>query len=267
MPLISVVGAGMLPQRDLTLGAHKVLRLASRVLYSDFPGAAEWLAAIGVRDARDVTAQYQDGAVDRANYSGLLELVVRSARQAGDVAYLVPGNPWLGNTVTQALARYVLQTTDMRLEIVPGVSSLDTTLADLSVDALERGCVVVDANRLLLFRYDLDPRLGVLIYHGSAVGTTRTDHRTPWKTNQIQLLQEFLCGARSPETPFAAVCSAPAGQEAARITRGTIGDMASHAQEIDYGTTIYVPGKQDVGHEDIHREFLLTLLATSEESA
>src|SRR4051812_3104199 len=101
MALIRLVGIGMLPQRDLTIGGLGALQSAELVLYSSFPHLKPWLVSLGLSRLADICDRYADGAKDTDNYAAIVRTVVDAAREHGDVAYLVPGHPNLGVTATQ----------------------------------------------------------------------------------------------------------------------------------------------------------------------
>ncbi|MFF4528118.1 SAM-dependent methyltransferase [Streptomyces sp. NPDC001407] len=265
MAVVRLVGAGIFPQRDLSIGGRNALLNASKVIYVSFPGAVEWLRELGVSNTQDIASYYKDGAEDRDNYSSMLDAVVAAAREFGDVTYLVQGHPNLGVTLTQELFRLSDKEADLDVEVIPGISSLDTMMLDLRLDLLERGCMVVCANRLLLFRYNLDPRLGMLIYHGSSVGTSQTNFVEPWRSNQIQLLQEYLCESLGENRSFVAVCSKSHKDEESKLVRGKLSGLAQAVEAIDYGTSIYVPASESVGEVD--REFLSLLVGNKATAA
>ncbi|OXM68492.1 SAM-dependent methyltransferase [Amycolatopsis vastitatis] len=241
MTKIRLVGIGMLPQRDLTAGGLAALRASKVVLYSSFPHLRPWLGSLGLSRIEDICDHYADGGKDVDNYTAIVGAVVGAARRNGDVAYLVPGHPNLGVTATQRFLAMAATDDELDVEVVPGVSSIDTISMDLSLDLLERTCVIVDSNRLLLLRQQLDPRAGVLVYHASAVGTTTTDYREPWITNRIELLQRYLVDTFGEDHEYHAVVSQTVPGVRPRVSRGTLGKLSEAVRSIDYGTTLYVP--------------------------
>jgi len=74
------------------------------------------------------------------------------------------------------------------LHVEPGVSNFTTTANNLGIDPLERGTLVVDANRLLLFEQLPDPAFNTFVYH---VGGA----------DQAELLQRLLLRAYDASTP------------------------------------------------------------------
>jgi hypothetical protein len=262
VPLIRIVGAGIMPSRDLSLGALNALRAAGCVAYVHWIGPADFLPSLGIEEIRNLSALYHDAGVDRDNYGRVQDAVIALAIEFGDVAYLVPGNPGLGDTLTHGLADRARQIDDIEVTLVPGISSFDTVMGDLARDFLERGCAVVDANRLLLFNYTVDDRLDLLIYHGSSVGTSQTHFRRPWDHNRVDLLQAWLLQSRGPEAPYFAICSAPSLQETPRIHTGLVSEMQEKVEDFDYGTSIYVPGRVDLANKDVDHGFLHLLVGS-----
>ncbi|HEY6798929.1 MAG TPA: SAM-dependent methyltransferase [Kineosporiaceae bacterium] len=253
------MGAGIYPQRDLTMGGLRAVKQSSAVLYTHFSGAETWLRELTTGHVENLAGLYQDGAVDRSNYSSMVDRVLSVGQQFGDVVFLVAGHPLLGVTPTQELANRCAADESFQLEIVPGISSLDTMAVDLRVDMLERGCMVLDANRLLIFRYALDPRLALFIYHASSVGNSRTDFLDPARRNQLNLLAEYLIDQLGPERKFVAICSQSNGTEATRIESGRLSELAATVNSIDYGTSLYISASGEVGGFD--RQFVERLVS------
>jgi hypothetical protein len=105
VPLIRIVGAGIMPSRDLSLGALNALRAAGCVAYVHWIGPADFLPSLGIEEIRNLSALYHDAGVDRDNYGRVQDAVIALAIEFGDVAYLVPGNPGLGDTVKLMISK------------------------------------------------------------------------------------------------------------------------------------------------------------------
>ncbi|MFJ9110934.1 SAM-dependent methyltransferase [Streptomyces sp. NPDC102283] len=253
------MGTGMLPTRDITVGGMAVIRTADVVVYSaTWPGISRWLTSMGPRRIEDISGLYRLNGVDSDNYDAILEALLGLAREGGHVAYLVPGNPHLGVSTTSVLTRMAKERDDLRVEIVPGVSSFDTIAADLDVDYLSRGTTVIDSNRLLMYKVGLDSTLGVLIYHPASVGNVRVDFEAPWKSNNLSSLRDYLLRTFAADHPYYAVISASAPGRSPEVTRGTLGQLASDAQVFQYGSSLYVPPAADF---DLDEDFVRRLTA------
>lgn len=259
MRVIKLVGLGMYPQRDLTLGGRDAILSSKLVLLSSNPAIRPWLVELGVKFIRDISDRYVDGGKDVDNYAAIIDAVLDASHEYGDVAYVVPGNPNLGVTATQRFLATAAKEDDLTVQVIPGVSSLDTIAMDLDLDYLERSCVILDSNRLLLLRYQLDPRIGVLIYHASSVGTSRTDYSKPWESNRLDLLQSYLCEQLDPTRPFYAVVSQTTADTTPRVLSGELSTLAESIRDIDYATTLYIPPPSLRG-TPIDRKFLELLV-------
>jgi hypothetical protein len=118
---------------------------------------------------------------------------------------------------------------------------------------------VLDANRLVLFRYALEPTLDTYIYHVSSVGNSFTDYVDSNTRNQLALLVEYL-KRFYPKNKKVTLC------KAANITGGaseyinlTLETLIEHALLIDPGTTLFIPGEKP---KSINKQFLTLLRST-----
>jgi uncharacterized protein YabN with tetrapyrrole methylase and pyrophosphatase domain len=254
---IRLVGAGILPTRDITAGGMDAIRSAKVAVYSaTWPGIGRWLAELGARRIEDISSLYKLNGVDSENYDAILKAVLGLARECGDVAYLVPGNAHLGVSNTSALTKLARDLDDLEIEVVPGISSFDTIAADVDVDYLSRGTTVIDSNRLLMYKVELDSTLGALIYHPASVGNARVDFEAPWESNNLSILQDYLLRTYDAEHPYYAVISASAPGRNAEVTRGELGQLAANTQVFQYGSSLYVPPS---AHFDLDEDFVRRL--------
>src|SRR3990167_6942591 len=75
------------------------------------------------------------------------------------------------------------------LHVLPGISSFDTMINDLCLDPIEEGSCIVDANRLILYDYDVDTCLNYFIYHVCSIGNSNTDYKSPVSRNAVDFLK------------------------------------------------------------------------------
>ena len=169
---LAIIGLGICGTQQLSLeGKARLLQARKVGCLPTIPLTLhESLGNFGLPPIEDFGAFYRDGDVDEVNYQRLFDKVVADCRKYGDVALLVPGHPRIGVTLVQWL-ELRKQELQLKLEVFPGISSFDTMINDLSHDPLERGSVLVDANRLLLFEYHIEPSLDYYIYHVCSIGT------------------------------------------------------------------------------------------------
>jgi hypothetical protein len=141
--------------------------------------------------------------------------------------------------------------------VIPGVSSFDTMINDLSRDPLERGSVIIDANRLLLLQFHLDSSLDHYIYHVCSVGVAQTNFRDPSRGNRLDLLRDYLLRFFPATHEATLVSSAVRPGESARRLQCPIGELERLLPNLTFESTLYIAGDRPTG---IDRDFLELLL-------
>lgn len=141
--MITIVGGGIMSLSQLTLEGLNALQNADKIL--TFQSDPVLFERFGIRNLESLAPLYWDGAADEDNYARITRKIEQDADLHQNVAVLLPGHPRVGVTVVQSL----VHRSDVR--VLPGISSFCTMINDLGVDPLERGSVLIDVNRLLLF--------------------------------------------------------------------------------------------------------------------
>jgi uncharacterized protein YabN with tetrapyrrole methylase and pyrophosphatase domain len=257
---LSLIGRGLRPWEHLTLAGLRALKQADVVLGIE-PDHGAWQALtqeFSIPAVKPIDFLYRDGASDEANYRAFERFILDVCDHYEHVAFVVAGHPRLGVSIARWLSEKSLPE-HIELEVIEGISSFDTMFNDLATDPLEKGTAVLDANRLVLFRYALEPTLDTFIYHVSAVGNTRTDYVDSSARNQLEMLVEHL-QRYYPKYKKMTLC------KAANLTGGvseyievTLGTLLDHALLIDPGTTLFIPGEKPTS---INTQFLTLLRAT-----
>lgn len=238
---ICVVGAGIRGISQLTLEGLAALRQAPRVLALGVDSAA--LASVGLESYEDLQPLYREGARDEDNYRSILERIYAAARQQGEVAVLVAGHPRVGVTLLQWMERD-RRTRRFALEVIEGISSFDTMINDLRRDPLERGSVLLDVNRLLLFQLVMEPGIDHYLYHVCSVGTPRTFMSAPATQNALHLLKEHLLRFFPPEHPVELLSSAKEPAGAPQRLAGTVGALEALLPAITFASSLFIPAMQ-----------------------
>jgi tetrapyrrole methylase family protein/MazG family protein len=76
-------------------------------------------------------------------YSAIVDRLVSEAAEHGTIAYLVPGSPLVAEHTVELLRRR----TEIKLEILPGISFLDLAWDRLNVDPVESRVTIVDGQQ------------------------------------------------------------------------------------------------------------------------
>lgn len=236
---ITIVGLGIKGCSQLTLEAVAALRTAKSVLVLAGNPVVKGLAELGI-PSRSIIALYHDAAVDVANYARVADATIAEAKLKEDVALVIPGHPRVGVTLSSWLDQK-LPALGIELAYIPGISSFDTMLVDLTRDPLERGSCILDVNRLLLFDLSLETGIDLYLYHVCSIGNARTDFKDPVARNQAALLQEKLLRTY-PATHEVILIGSPQREGGApTLHRGPVGDLTALLLKVTFSTTLFVP--------------------------
>jgi hypothetical protein len=243
--LVRVCGVGIRAAQHITVETINHIKAARHVLYfPTAPGELEWLfKRLGQDSIESIASLYVDGDIDTVNYERIVTRVLEAAREKEDVAFVMSGHPRVGVT-TLAWLESRMGTHGADVVVSEAVSSFDAMMNDLKRDPLEHGTLIVDANRMLLFNYILDPQLDVYVYHICSVGTTRTRYGDPGSQNRVHLLRDILLRFYQPDHPFVLLSSEQtAGLGRVRIT-GTIGKLEEIQDTASFASTLFIPGRE-----------------------
>lgn len=258
---LRIVGAGIKGHGQITLEGVEALRAAKRVLHltGDSAQADLFLRSLGIVDGVSINDLYYNGALHGENYRRIVERVRQEVMAVDHVTLLLYGHPRLGVTVTHQLEDE-LAALGVALEVVPAPSSFDTMINDLRRDPLERGSIILDANRLLLFEFRLDPSLDLYIYHVSSIGCPRTNFSNPSTSNRIDLLQAYLLKFYPPEHEAIIISSAARVDATGSLLRTSIDRLTQFIVSLHYGSSLFIPGARP---RKVNRDFLSFLNETA----
>ena len=186
---IFLVGAGIRPQLHITPESVQALRAVRTlyVLHGD-PAVVEWASQF-CRDTRDLSSEYS-GEIQRATvYQKIASVVLKRASSNPPVALLVHGHPlFLVSAVEMIIS--AARTRGLAALSLPGVSSFDTILCDLSID-LGYGVQLFDATSLIKNNWSVNPAVPLLIFQLANVCCPEVQRRPP-KAGSVVPLVRFL---------------------------------------------------------------------------
>ncbi|HEU5084685.1 MAG TPA: MazG family protein [Acidimicrobiales bacterium] len=136
---MTVVGLGPAGPDLTTVGARDRLAAAPvRFLRTHrHPAAGPWASDPSFDHHYETAATFADV------YAAIVDDLVEAAEAHGEVAYAVPGSPY----VLERSAATLLADDRVEVEVVPGMSFLDLAWAHLGVDPVEAGVRLVDGHR------------------------------------------------------------------------------------------------------------------------
>ena len=138
---ITVVGLGPGSADDITRRVWQVLATAETVILRtarhlcvpELPAGPTLIACDDLYEMHAAFVDVYDAIVDR----------VMTAAASGDVVYAVPGDPMIGEATTAKL-RAAAEQANVRLEVLPGISFIEPSLALVGVDGID-GVQIHDA--------------------------------------------------------------------------------------------------------------------------
>ncbi len=253
--MITFVGTGIQQYNQLTLKGLKALQDSKVVL--TFEWDEHFFQSHSIQNVFDLRPLYINGAKDEDNYQSIEKFILNSEAKYGEVTVAVPGHPRLGVTILNRLTRR------RTIQVIEGISSFCTMINDLDRDPLERGTVLMDANRFLLFDIQTSPFLDHFFYHICSVGTARTNLHEPSQGNSIKLLTEKLTSFFGPEHSVFLISSSTRHGSNSHIQQLHLQDLTQAIHTITFDTTLFAPAKK---LQTINRDFL-KLIQTEREPA
>jgi precorrin-2 methylase len=252
---IYIVGSGIIGIEQLTLQAVEALKVSKKVLFFGNLQNVKKLESYGIQNIESITSLYKNGVPDSENYKNILLKVYHDVRKHNSISLLLPGHPKVGVTIAQQLEVDRKQH-GFKLQIIPGISSFDTMIIDLNKDPLERGTVILDANRLLLFRYKIETALDHYIYHVCSIANKNTDYLNPSENNRGNLLEDYLLEFFPKEHPVKLVESSSSLKKESCIHESTIGSLSKLLTKVNFNSTLFIGA---VPPKNVDKEFLKVL--------
>lgn len=255
MNQLIIAGLGIKDLQQMTIETRNEILSAEEVLYLGCEPKVHVpeLKAWGITSVRSILELYVDGDVDDKNYNRLLHEVATTAAVNKKTVLLVPGHPRIGVTLVQRLVKADYQFT---VTVLPGISSFDTMINDLNRDPLEKGSLMIDANRMLLFDLRWPSSLDCYLYHVCSVGTRYVHVRDAQKDNAWDLLKAHLLKIYGPQAEVSLISSATKEHSGVQHFRASLENLESLKHHVHFGTTLFIKAEKP---KRIDRDFLMRL--------
>jgi len=259
MNKLIVGGLGVKELKQMTIETLESLKRADAVLYlgvtpqRHLPQIAQW----GAKNAASILELYTDGDVDENNYQRLCAAVLETAGRHPLTVLLVPGHPRIGVTLVQRLEK-LCPMNGIALGVQPGISSFDAMLNDLARDPLEKGSVMIDANRMLLFDMRWDPTLDCYLYHVCSVGTRKVHLSDARQENSWDLLKQHLLTIYPKDARVELVSSSTKEENLSSRVSAPLSEIETLFESVHFGTTMFIPGQKPAS---MNKNFMNLLMA------
>ncbi len=204
-PDIYIVGLGIRSVRQITREAEDAIRASRTVLYVDAGfGVQEYLLTL-CRNVENLLTEYHEGTLRMGTYRAMAARVVEAALDDPPVTFAVYGHPTFFVYPADLIQRSAALL-GLGVEVMPGISTIDTVCVDLGLDVGTTGLQVHEATGVLLTKRRLDPEVPCLLLQVDAMetGFFTTRRSVP---ERFRRLQEHLLEFYPPEHVLTSVRS------------------------------------------------------------
>lgn len=164
-----VVGSGIRPITDLSIGARERIVAADVVIYCVADPITELYLHQLNPNSKSLYGLYGNDKPRIDTYREMVEAMLKPLREGKRVCAVFYGHPgifaWAPHQAISAARR-----SGLRAEMTPAISAQDWLFADLGLDPSSAGLQTVDATDLLIRNRRLDPSMHVLIWQAECVG-------------------------------------------------------------------------------------------------
>jgi uncharacterized protein YabN with tetrapyrrole methylase and pyrophosphatase domain len=239
-PDLFIIGLGVAIPSHITVQATRAMSRCAR-LYSIVQDPRRlWLppenSGIKVINALEM---YVEGSIRIQNYERVARTIVAALDHARPLGYVTYGNPMAYDRVAQNLVHYAKQQ-GFAVQVVPGVSSLDTVLCDLNVD-MAPAIQVFEAS--WLFACQIQPHVSIpaLLMQVGAFGSLRTHYTQRQDGSSLRELMDYLCRFYPGSHPVSLVRSSGQEDRPAHIRRVSLASLCEVTADDLSGASLYIP--------------------------
>jgi precorrin-6B methylase 1 len=239
---ITIVGAGLVGAAHLGAAADDAVRSARVVFCSTTnAGIADHVRAVNpaatVRFSEE--GEYKPRMYRPDMYRRMADAVLEAARGGPGVVMLAPGSAVVVDRVTQLVLEGA-RAAGMSVRILPGVSSIESVLAQLEYD-VAAGLQVVLAQRLVLERVQLNPALAALVLQPAYYDTSFFAGAPHSAAGRFDALTRQLGRAFTPDAPMALVATATEAGAAASVLWFRLGSLGQLHRVLSPRQTLFIP--------------------------
>jgi len=248
---IAVVGLGIAGAHQLTRQVEETIRRSTKLFVTDSgSGLLDYLVDLG---PEVVSVGSAAGKVEHrvVAYRRIAAAVVAAALEQPPVCFATYGHPMMYCYPTTLIRRAAL-VLDLKVKLLPGVSFLDTVLADLGIDPGFDGLQVYEATDLLVRRRPIQPDVALVITQAPAVANA-SNRPSDRRLDHLDLLQRYLAAVYPATHEVVLVTSAPHPLLEPEINVVPLGSLAAALLAANQLATLYLA---PVGHRPVADEAL-----------
>jgi hypothetical protein len=237
---IWIAGLGVRGVNQVTREVEHALRSSLQVLYLDAGVAARpYLESLCPRVTSLFERSYAEDQPRVNAYEHMAICVIQAALENPPVTFAIHGHPIIA-VHAPFLVLEMGKALDLRVEILPGISSLDTLFADLRLDPVVHGSQMYEATDLLLRRRPLQNDVPAIIWQIGPLETALHSQRI----SRPERFTRFIAHLRQfypAQHQVVAIYCSPHPLMPPAILPFALEDMGQHAEQLHAGFTLYVP--------------------------
>ena len=235
-----IAGLGIQTVKQVTREVEEALRASQEILYLDTGVATRrYLEGLCPRVTSLFEQSYSEDQPRLSAYEHMVIRVVEAALDHPPVTFAIHGHPLIAMHAP-FLVLEMGKALDLRVEVLPGISAIDTLLADLRIDPVVHGVQMYEATDLLLRRRPLQNEVPAIIWQ---VGTLETGLHSQ-RVSRSERFARFVAHLRQfypARHQLVALYCSPHPLLPPTVMRFALEDMAQHAAALHAGFTLYLP--------------------------
>jgi uncharacterized protein YabN with tetrapyrrole methylase and pyrophosphatase domain len=194
---------------------------------------------LGKVEVINALEMYVEGGPRVRNYETVARTIIRALENHRPLGYVTYGNPMSYDRVAQNLVLYAKES-DCALQIVPGISSVDTVLCDLMVD-MAPAIQIFEAS--WFFACEMNPNITapLLLMQVGFFGSLRTHYSVRSDGRSLSELIEYLCRFYPPDHSVSLVRSTGHESQPTAIRGSALKELITATAEELSGSSLYVP--------------------------
>lgn len=237
---IYLLGSGIKGTLHFTVETVQALRACRRVLVLHSDEAVIDAVREHCADVEDLASLYNGQTIRDDVYHEISRRLVEAAIEAAPVAFLVHGHPLFLVSATEYTLDLAEQH-DLRVSVLPAVSSFDTLLCDLRID-YGYGVQIFDTTTLLKAGWTPNPQVPLLLFQLASTLNRAVISGDP-DQGALRPLIDLLAPLYGSDHRVQVVWSSAHILEASTITELPLCDLATAELELWRRPTLYVPAK------------------------
>jgi uncharacterized protein YabN with tetrapyrrole methylase and pyrophosphatase domain len=239
---IVIVGLGIAGVHQITREAEETIRRCNQTFVTDpAPGVADYLSGVSPHLV-NLASWFKPGVHRLLIYRAIAAEIVTAAVERSPVCFATYGHPKVYSYPTVLIQR-AAAILDLRTTVLPGISFIDTLLADLGIDPGFDGLQIYEATDLLIRRRPLQTDVGCVIAQATVVGAS-DECQALTNASNLDRLQKYLLAFYPPEHQAVIVVSKAHPLLEPILQRTPLGSLAANLAKVANGATLYLPPLQ-----------------------